>query len=177
MDEAHGMALEARGLSVATAVKLGWHPCAGPGEGLWLAIPIIDRGVRVGTKRRTIGGAKAFTQDKGTPQILYNVDCLRDPALAGHPLMITEGELDTLAAIQCGYPKTVSVPGGASGAVPYWRRAVFSSSMPKRNCNAKSYCPGCGQRQERQGAPGRAGAPPGAVALPGAAIPYRQGSD
>jgi twinkle protein len=115
MDEAHGLALEARGLSVETAVKLGWRPCAGPGDVLWLAIPIIDHGVRVGTKRRTIGGdeKKRFTQDKGTPQILYNVDCLRDPELAGHPLMITEGECDALAAIQCGYPKTVSVPGGA----------------------------------------------------------------
>ena len=115
MDEEHGLALEARGLDVETAVRLGWRPCAGPTKALWIAIPIIDRGVRVGTKRRTIGGEgkKAFTQDKGTPQILYNVDCLRDPELNGFPLMITEGECDALAAIQCGYPKTVSVPGGA----------------------------------------------------------------
>jgi len=113
MDEAHGLALEARGLSVEAAVRLGWRPCAGPGDALWIAIPIIDRGKRVGTKRRTIGEVKLFVQDKGTPQILYNIDCLRDPELAGFPLLITEGEIDCLAAIQCGYPKSVSVPGGA----------------------------------------------------------------
>ena len=113
MDELHGLALEERGLSVETAVRLGWRPCAGPTDQLWIAIPIIDQGKRVGTKRRTLTGKKTFTQDKGTPQILYNIDCLRDPLLAGFPLIITEGEMDALAAIQCGYPKTVSVPGGA----------------------------------------------------------------
>ena len=113
MDEPHGLALEQRGLSVETAVRLGWRPCAGPTDQLWIAIPIIDQGKRVGTKRRTLTGAKTFTQDKGTPQLLYNIDCLRDPLLAGFPLIITEGEMDALAAIQCGYPKTVSVPGGA----------------------------------------------------------------
>lgn len=113
MDEAHGEALEQRGLNPETAVRLGWRPCAGPGDQLWIAIPIIDQGKRVGTKRRTLTGKKTFTQDKGTPQILYNIDCLRDPLLAGFPLIITEGEMDALAAIQCGYPKTVSVPGGA----------------------------------------------------------------
>jgi len=113
MDEAHGRALERRGLSVETVVRLGWRPCAGPTDDLWIAIPIIDHGQRVGTKRRTITGEKRFEQDVGTPQIFYNVDCLRDPELAGFPMVITEGELDTVAAIQSGYPKAVSVPGGA----------------------------------------------------------------
>ena len=113
MDEPHGLALERRGLSVETAVRLGWRPCAGPTDDLWIAIPIIDQGKVVGRKYRTITGKKTFAQDKGTPQILYNIDCLRDPKLAGYPLVITEGEMDALAAIQCGYPKTVSVPGGA----------------------------------------------------------------
>jgi len=113
MDEPHGLALERRGLSAVTAARLGWKPCAGPTDDLWIAIPIIDQGKRVGTKRRTLTGTKTFTQDTGTPQILYNIDCLRDQQLAGFPLIITEGEMDALAAIQCGYPKTVSVPGGA----------------------------------------------------------------
>ena len=77
-------------------------------------MPVIDHGKRIGTKRRTITGDKLFTQDKGTPQILYNIDCMRDPELAGFPLMIVEGEIDCAAAIQSGYPKTVSVPGGAA---------------------------------------------------------------
>ena len=113
MDEKHGRALEARGLSVETAASLGWRACAGPTNDLWVAMPVLDHGKRVGTKRRTITGEKRFIQDPGTPQILYNVDCLRDPSLASYPLMITEGEVDCLAAIQSGYPKTVSVPGGA----------------------------------------------------------------
>ena len=113
MDDLHGLALETRGLSVETAVHLGWRPCAGPTDDLWLAIPFVDQGKRVGTKYRTIGGRKLFTQDKGSPQIFWNVDCLRRPELAGFPLIITEGEIDALTAIQCGFPKTVSVPGGA----------------------------------------------------------------
>ena len=113
MDEAHGTALARRGLDVETAVRLGWRPCVGPTDQLWISIPIIDQGKVIGRKYRTLAGEKRFTQDKGTPQILYNIDCLRDPQLAGYPLVITEGEIDTLAAIQAGYPRTVSVPGGA----------------------------------------------------------------
>ena len=113
MDDRHGLALEARGLSVEMAVHLGWRPCAGPTDDLWMAIPFVDHGKRVGTKYRTVGGRKLFTQDKGSPQIFYNVDCLRDPQLSGFPLIITEGEIDALTAIQCGFPKTISVPGGA----------------------------------------------------------------
>jgi len=114
MDEPHALALEARGLSVETAVRYGWRPCAGPTDDqLWIAIPIIDQGKRIGTKRRTLTGEKRFEQKTGTPQILWNVDCLRDPELQGYPLVITEGECDALAAIQSGWLKTVSVPGGA----------------------------------------------------------------
>lgn len=113
MDETHGLALEKRGLSVEMAVALGWRPCAGPTDDLWFAIPFLDQGKRVGTKYRTVGGAKMFTQDAGSPQIFWNVDCLREPELASYPLIITEGEIDALTAIQCGFPKTISVPGGA----------------------------------------------------------------
>jgi twinkle protein len=113
MDEAHGQELERRGLSVEAAVRLGWRPCVGPTNDLWISIPYFDNGKRVGTKRRSLTGEKSFNQVPGSAQILWNVDCLRDPALAGFPLIITEGEMDALAAIQSGFPKTVSVPGGA----------------------------------------------------------------
>jgi len=109
----HGQALQRRGLSVEVAAKLGWKPCGGPSDDLWIAMPVVDQGQRIGTKYRTITGTKVFSQDKGTPQILYNIDCLRDPQLAGYPLVICEGELDAASAIQAGYPKTVSVPTGA----------------------------------------------------------------
>jgi twinkle protein len=109
----HAQALERRGLSVETAAHLGWRACEGPTDDLWIAIPTIDQGKRVGTKYRTISGEKLFTQEKGTPQILWNIDCLRNPDFRSFPLLITEGELDGLTAIQCGFAKTVSVPGGA----------------------------------------------------------------
>jgi twinkle protein len=41
------------------------------------------------------------------------VNVLRDPTLKAEPLVITEGEFDAVAAIQAGWPKVVSVPGGA----------------------------------------------------------------
>src|SRR5262245_9020135 len=113
MDEAHGRALERRGLSVELAARLGWQSCAGPTDDLWIAIPYYDDGKRVGCKYRTLNGNKLFSQDKGSEQVFWNIDCLRDPELAGFPLVITEGEMDALAAIQAGYPKTISVPGGA----------------------------------------------------------------
>lgn len=114
MDTAHGQALEARGLSVEMAVQLGWHPCAGPSSGLWVSIPYYDAGKIVGRKYRTLDKTpKEITQQTGSAQILYNIDCMRDPELRGNPLIITEGECDALAAIQSGFAKTVSVPGGA----------------------------------------------------------------
>jgi twinkle protein len=135
MDEAHGLALEARGLSVETAVRLGWRPCAGPSDDLWISIPYYDHGQRVGAKLRTLSGAKQFVQEKGTPQILWNVDALRDPHLTGYPVVITEGEMDALAAIQAGYLRTVSVPGGAperdSGDGPYWHYLAHAQQLLK----------------------------------------------
>jgi twinkle protein len=46
-------------------------------------------------------------------KLAFNEDCLRDQALYGQALIITEGELDALAAIQAGFAKTISVPDGA----------------------------------------------------------------
>jgi len=113
MGEAHYKALEARGLDADQAVKRGWHACTGPTDDLWIGIPYFDMGKRVGCKRRTITGPKRFYQDAGSQQIFWNVDCLRDETLKDQPLIITEGEMDAEAAIQAGFPRTVSVPGGA----------------------------------------------------------------
>src|SRR5262245_59679303 len=98
MDTAHGRALEMRGTSVEMAVRHGWRACVGPTDDLWFAIPYVDQGERVGTKYRTIGGNKLITQEPGSAQILWNIDCLRKPELAGYPLVITEGEIDALSA-------------------------------------------------------------------------------
>src|SRR5580765_1031873 len=113
LTEAHLHALAARGIDVEQAVQLGWRACAGPGADPWFAFPYFDGDERVGCKRRTIGATKQFTQDTGSRQILYNLDCLRDEGLRGYPIVITEGELDCAAALQCGFRRALSVPGGA----------------------------------------------------------------
>ena len=108
----HIEALEARGLDPELLVKHG----VGASDRLHgdcIGIPFLDNGVRVATKYRTISGEKRFTQDAGGRQILWNLDCLRDETLAQEPVIITEGEMDAFAALQSGFPRTVSVPGGA----------------------------------------------------------------
>jgi twinkle protein len=58
---------------------------------------------------------KKFWQRAGGRKTFWNSDALDDPALeAGHQaLIITEGEIDALTAIDCGFPLSVSVPDGA----------------------------------------------------------------
>jgi twinkle protein len=108
----HLVALEERGLDAELLVKHGVGASDKlPGD--CIGIPFIDGGVQVAMKYRTLTGSKRFSQDKGGKQILWNVDCLRDETLATEPLIITEGELDALSALQAGFPRSVSVPGGA----------------------------------------------------------------
>lgn len=104
--------LEARKLDVELMVMLGVGSSKRLG-GDCIAIPYLENGIRVNTKYRTIGPTKKFAQDAGGRQILWNVDCLRAPELRDEPIVITEGEMDAFAALQCGFPRTVSVPGGA----------------------------------------------------------------
>ncbi len=114
-------ALEGRGLSVETAVRLGIYTgrsAEGGGiepdvAGSIVAFPFIERGVVVAEKYRAPG--KKFWQRAGGRRTFWNSDCLDDPALevGNMALVITEGEIDALTAIDCGFPLTVSVPDGA----------------------------------------------------------------
>lgn len=87
-----------------------------------IAFPFEERGVVVAEKYRTPD--KRFWQRPGGRRTFWNADVLDDPALeAGqYPLNITEGEIDALTAIDCGFPLSVSVPDGApsvpEGEVP-----------------------------------------------------------
>jgi twinkle protein len=58
-------------------------------------------------------GEPNFSQDPGAPQYWFNYDCILDPTLAHTDLVITEGEFDAIAAMQAGYQRVMSVPGGA----------------------------------------------------------------
>lgn len=109
--------IEARGLDVELVSRLGLSS-ERRGDGEALAIPFYRNGEVVRRKYRrfdVIDGGKApkWSADKGGQRIAYNEDCLRDQSLFGKPLIITEGELDAIAAIQSGFGRTISVPDGA----------------------------------------------------------------
>lgn len=110
---AHQSFLEERGLDVETCVRFGFETVEGKPS--WLSIPYVSGGRVVNHKYRRTQGDKAFRQDKDAEKVFWNIDCLRDPSLNGEPLVITEGELDAIVAIQNGFPRTVSVPDGAPG--------------------------------------------------------------
>lgn len=112
--------LTGRGLCPEACHRAGVVTAQSPDGGdEWVAIPYRKGGVTVGHKYRRVlkaENAPNFSQDKGTPQIWWNYDCLTDPSLADQPLIITEGEFDALAAMSAGYSRVVSVPGGAPQA-------------------------------------------------------------
>lgn len=104
--------LASRGIDVEVAARLGLDG----GKGGALVIPFVRNGEVVRRKYRrfdVVEGGQKWTADKGGPRIAFNEDCLRDDTLVPQPLIITEGELDAVAAIQAGFPRTISVPDGA----------------------------------------------------------------
>lgn len=107
-------ALEARGLDVELAARLGFDSIrrGGTEPGEFLVIPCLRDGRVYRRKYRTLTGAKRFSQE-GEGPIPWNEDVLKDGTLASQPLIITEGELDAMTAIQCGFQRTISVPDGA----------------------------------------------------------------
>ena len=112
LSELHVRLLEGRGLDPELAARLGWTSGGPLGDGC-ISIPYIRHGEIANHKYRTLQGQKRFSQDPDAVKCLWNVDVLADEALKDHPVVITEGEMDALAAIQCGFPRTVSVPDGA----------------------------------------------------------------
>lgn len=107
--------LEKRGFDAELLVRLGIADCERGYN--WISIPYLEKGKVVNHKLRTIRGGKEFAQDSGGRKCLWNVDAIADETLAKFPLIITEGEFDAIAAIQAGFPRTVSVPDGAPSEV------------------------------------------------------------
>lgn len=104
--------LEARGLDSETVVRMGLGSSRSE-AGECLIIPFVRAGETVRRKYRTMEGERRFWQDKSQVRCAWNEDVLRDQSLAGRALIITEGELDAVTAIQCGFTRTISVPDGA----------------------------------------------------------------
>jgi len=118
LDEACENFLDERRIDTEVAVKYGIYTAnnvVGTKRGSSvLVFPYLERGETVNEKFRLLPKQR-FWQHSGRRKIFWNADALDDPALeAGTlPLIITEGEFDALAAIQCGFPLAVSVPDGA----------------------------------------------------------------
>lgn len=111
--EKHMEWIEARGLDAELAAKLGLETRRDE-TGFWLTVPYLENGETVNRKWRKTS-EKRHRMDEGAPLLLWNADCLKDPKVQSGlaPVIITEGEWDAMAAIQCGFPFTVSVPNGA----------------------------------------------------------------
>lgn len=107
--EKHKEWIEARGLDVALAEKLGIETTR-DGTGYWLTVPYTQGGEVLNHKYRQTT-EKRHRMDSGAPLSLWNADCLAEAK--DSPVIITEGEWDALAAMQCGFRFVVSVPNGA----------------------------------------------------------------
>ena len=112
-------AFERRNISAETAARFAIYTAsrALDGEvipdsaGNIVVFPFVEHGAVVNEKFRAPG--KKFWQRQGGRRTFWNADALDDPPLATGPLslVITEGEIDALTAIECGFPLSVSVPG------------------------------------------------------------------
>lgn len=106
LSQKHQDALEARGVNLEVAARMNWRE----GQNDTIEIPYYKNGIEVNCKTRTIIGEKRFFQRQGGEKCLYNVDSIRE--LGEADLIVTEGEMDAIIALQCGFI-AVSVPDGA----------------------------------------------------------------
>lgn len=114
-----------RGLDLDNAQRLGVK--CGPSKvmhGEAVGIPYVQNGEVKTYKVRAVGPRADLQHPfdwspRGVKVTLWNVDILGDDTLREQPVIITEGEFDALAVIECGFPRTVSIPHGASSGGRY----------------------------------------------------------
>lgn len=110
----HLAILDERGIDAETLARHGIVSCEPLNGEDWIAIPFYVGADAVNWKYRTIGDApKQFRQDKDAQKVWWNYNVLLDRSLDDVPLVITEGEMDALIALQCGHARTMSAPDGA----------------------------------------------------------------
>ncbi len=98
--------LESRGLSIAAQEAYGLAA-----NGDEVALPYMRDGELVAVKYRNIHDKSRMRVEKGGAMPLFGWQAIPDDARS---VVITEGELDAVAAWQMGYP-ALSVPNGAQG--------------------------------------------------------------
>jgi twinkle protein len=123
LNKTHAEWLENRGIEPTTAQQCGIYTGARQqtGEvtadesGNILVFPFRNNGDEVGAKYRAPG--KKFWSKANCQKRFFNSDVLNEAALISgeEALLIVEGEIDCLSAIQAGYQWAVSVPNGAGG--------------------------------------------------------------
>jgi len=73
----------------------------------WIQFPFYRDGEIVNIKSRTAD--KRFRQSKNAEKCFYRFDAMKGM----ETIIITEGEMDALSLVECGYNNVVSVPDGA----------------------------------------------------------------
>lgn len=113
LDESHYAFLLKRGISGETADKMKlfsaekWFQRLGKVAPA-VAFPYYRNGSLTAAKYRCIED-KDFTQDAGGAHDFFGIDQVE----TAKPIVIVEGEIDALTAIECGIENVVSVPSGA----------------------------------------------------------------
>lgn len=99
---------EVRKLDGAVLDHMGVVPKDIPGLGIAAAFPYREDGKPYAAKFRSVEG-KDWRSTRGVSRGLYNADALK---LGDGPIVITEGEIDALSAMQAGFTRAVSLPDG-----------------------------------------------------------------
>ncbi len=113
LEDEHLQYLKSRGISKETANAVGLFAAEKWFSRLQkktksIGFPYVKNGEVVSIKYRSLEG-KDFTQDSSGSSILFNMNSVD----TDKPLVITEGEIDTLTLVECGVDNVVSVPTGA----------------------------------------------------------------
>lgn len=110
--------LENRGIDSEIAAKMGVYSDKQGQIGRVLIAPYVRNGEVINRKHRDTV-EKKFWLEPNSQMGFFNEDVLRDDSLQEEPLVITEGELDAVAAVQSGYAKSVSVPNGSESNLDF----------------------------------------------------------
>jgi twinkle protein len=130
--------LEARAIDPSLVAQLGGEGVVHNGK-VALRLPFALGGKIVNHKYRELH-SKRFWQDANAVKCFWNADVLADEALQDEPVIITEGEMDAIAAIQAGFKRVVSVPDGAPQEVITGDSAKYEYLEPVLN-DLRNRCP------------------------------------